>query len=249
MTFDDYIKNPMGKNNMLFSGLEMYRKMYNDKLSKILLREAGKINYKLYKDGNSYYIHMKIPSEVVPKFYYDTVVRFHTINVLLYADKNLRKYDVEFYSNDPSFVYTFAHAFIKNNMFIDILKSKMSKLSVKKVAKERNPQDQVGYVKSIFFMYIIMNTRGLFEKVMFDTYGSKFNKNILLNDIMDADIKVEQRQEAADKLRKENKSERIKQQRVSTPPKESKNAIKPKPSVKTVSTTKTVNRIKTVKRK
>ena len=74
MTFDQYIQNPMGIANSVMSNREMYRSMYSMKLDAIMVREMGKIDYKLYKDKNSYYAYIKVPSEVVEKFYYDVVI-------------------------------------------------------------------------------------------------------------------------------------------------------------------------------
>ena len=52
MTFDEYIQNPMGKENAVISNRNMYRILYSEKLDKILVREAGNIVYKLYKEKN-----------------------------------------------------------------------------------------------------------------------------------------------------------------------------------------------------
>ena len=49
MTFDEYINNPMGVKSAVISNREMYRKMYTEKLNKIMVREVGKIDYQLYK--------------------------------------------------------------------------------------------------------------------------------------------------------------------------------------------------------
>ena len=69
MTFDEYIKNPMGKQNAVFSQRQMYMDIYSRKFDAILAREAGKINYRMYKDNDArYLLHIKIPSEVVEKF-------------------------------------------------------------------------------------------------------------------------------------------------------------------------------------
>ena len=38
MTFDTYINNLMGKNNMVISQRSMYRELYTDKLDTIILR-------------------------------------------------------------------------------------------------------------------------------------------------------------------------------------------------------------------
>jgi len=126
MTFQEYINNPLGKANSVISHREMYRNMYTEKLNKIMVRENGKVDYILYETDKSYICHIKVPSEVITDFYYDVIVSFK-------KEKGIRvlsESEVQFYSNDPAFVFTFAHAFIKNKMFINQLEDKMSKKAV-----------------------------------------------------------------------------------------------------------------------
>lgn len=202
MTFDEYIQNPMGKKNQVFSQRGMFRDLYQSKLDKILVREMGKIEYKLYTDSKNdkYYIHMKVPSEVIQKFYYDVVIEFSSEDEpIAKGIQSLNTYKVRFFSNDPSFVFTFCHAFIKNDMFIKELSPRMSNEALKKVAVERNPNEEVGYVKSIFFAYLIMKQRGLFNKILFQGVQS-FNLPFMLNNIMHADKKIALRQQAQKEL-------------------------------------------------
>ena len=201
MRFDDYISNPMGRKNAVMSNREMYRNMYAEKLDKILIRENGKIDYTLYTDKDRYLIHFKIPSEVIPNFYYDTVVEFVPNGPKSMAT-TIKDYDVKFYSNDPSFVYTFAHAFIKNDIFIRDLLPRMSKEAVKKVATEKNPSNEVGYVKSIYFAYILMVRNSLFDKLKFKAFGQKYNRKRLLENITHAEEKIESRKKAEEDLNK-----------------------------------------------
>ena len=49
ITYTQYINNPLGERNSVITNRGMYQKMYRDKLDKILLREGGRVNYKLYK--------------------------------------------------------------------------------------------------------------------------------------------------------------------------------------------------------
>ena len=105
-------------------------------------------------------------------------------------------------------MYTFAHAMLTNDMFIRDLVPRMSKQAVKKVATEKNPKNEIGYVKSIYFAYLIMRNYSLFEKVNYETYGEKYNKKRLLEEIVHADIKIEARQLAQQELNKKNKKER-----------------------------------------
>lgn len=204
MTYNEYIQNPMGKDNAVISNRNMYRIMYSEKFDKILVREAGNVNYKLYKDGDKYIAYLKIPSELIDKFYYDVVIEFTPPKGITGA--TLKDYSVRFYSNDPSFVFTFAHAFIENDMFITQYKDKMSKQAVKKVAKERNPKNQVGYVKSLYFAYLYMSSHGLFSKIR---YIDKYNEAAVKREIMHADRKIELRQEAQRKIEAQMKKAKV----------------------------------------
>lgn len=244
MTYPEYIQNPMGKQNAVISNREMYRQMYTTKFDKIMVREVGKMTYHCMKGTQGkYYILFKIPSEVVPDFYYDVLVEFTAPKGEL-LKTTLKNYYVKFYSNDPSFVYTFAHAFIENEMFIPEMKTKMSKEAVHKVAKVKNPTNQVGYVKSLYFAYIIIERKGLFNKVLYvDKYDEKQVKKI----IMDADQKIALRQEAAKKIAIEERKEKHRQEsmrrqeKLNTPE-------PPKKIVKSIKHTATTKMSKTTKK-
>lgn len=210
MTYDQYIANPMGIKNAVFSNKEMYRNLYVEKLDKILLREVGKVKYTLLTDDTDFYIYMKVPSEIVPEFYYDTVIQFYTDDPKIKAERNLKNYYVKFYSNDPSFVFTFAHAMLTNQMFIKDLVPRMSKQAIQKVATEKNPNNQVGYVKSIYFTYLLSKNYGLFNKILFKSEGEKYSRKKILSMVMHADEKVQLRIEAGNDIAKKKRTEKEK---------------------------------------
>ena len=212
MTFHDYIQNTMGRENAVISNRVMYRNLYQEKLDKILVREAGKIDIKAYHVGKRYICYLKIPSEVIDKFYYDVLIEFRAPKKI--TGNDLKEYLVRFYSNDPSFVYTFTHAFVKNDLFFKDFENKMSKKAIKERGKEKNPADQVGYVKSIYFAYLIMSKRGYFSKTK---YVDKYSKSSLDREIEHADKKIKDRQEAAEKKSKDRRKEREASKKVSLP--------------------------------
>lgn len=212
MSFDKYIDNPSGGATVI-TNRNMYKDMYKSKFDKVLLRESGTIKWKVYytNDGqDSFYIYMKIPSEVITDFYYDVVIRLFTTENKKKSNGNLREYAVEFYSNDPAFVYTFAHAFSKNHLFIKDLEPKMSKTALKDVAKVKNPKDNVWYVKSLYFAYLTMEKYHLFNRSILNQHGKKYNNKELLSQITHATEKVEARQEAQKKLDNEKAKEKHK---------------------------------------
>lgn len=196
MTFEEYINNPMGKGSALMSHKEMYRQMYTAQWEKLLERENGEITYRLFQDKEDYYVYIKIPSDRYPGFYYDAVVRFF----LPSGEKQksmeitLSNYSVQFYSNDPSFVFTFAHAFKENKLFIKDLESKMSKRALKEKAVMRNPKDEIGYVKSIYFSYLQIKRLNLFNKNRWTGMSEKYSKSVWHALIQHADDKIQNQQ-------------------------------------------------------
>ena len=205
MNFDKYIDNPSGGSSVV-TNRNMYKEMYKQKFNTVLVREQGKINYFVYKskdNTDSYFIHMKIPSEVISNFYYDVVIRLYTTENSKKASSVLRNYAVQFYSNDPAFVYTFVHAFAKNKIFIEDLSPKMSKVALDNRAKIKNPKDNVWYVKSLFFAYLTMEKYNLFNRTVLDREQNPYDKKLLLSKIVHADEKIQARQLAQEKLQKE----------------------------------------------
>ena len=211
MSFGQYIINPSGIKNSVFTNRQVYADLYKSKLDKILVREAGGIKYFLFEDQKTekYYIYLKIPSEPIPNFYYDVVIEFYTNDPDIKYKKTIKDYFVKFYSNDPAFVFTFAHSMAKNKLFILDLTDKMSKASLKNIAKERNPKDEVGYVKSLYFAYLTIIRYNLFEKIQFRSYGKPYNKAELLKNIEHADIKIEKRKSFEDEINKKEKNDKI----------------------------------------
>ena len=202
MTFDQYIVNPLGKRNAVLSAItrESIRKDYTNRFNNILLRENGVINHYKYKDNNNnYIIHIKIPSEVVKKFYYDVVIRFFADSNILDAGRSLDKYNIQVFSNDPAFVFTHAYVFTQNDLFFKPLSSKMGKRPLKEAPDITNPNKQLAYVKSIYFAYLFMKNRGLFKTISWAD-AEEYNQKKLLQNVMDAEEKIRLRQEEGKKV-------------------------------------------------
>ena len=209
MTYEQYINNPL-QTRLGGNTRELYRIMYNEKLDKILVRVNNKIDYYTYsnkKDG-SYYLYIKVPSEVVKDFTYDVIIHFIRPGHNVDFDKDLTHYDVEFFSNDPAFVYNLEYTFKSKKMFVDDLKSKAIKTALTKEPKVTNPNNQIVYCKSLYFAYLIAKQKGLFVKAK---YVDPYNKENLLKMVEDSESKIARRQELGEKANKEEK--KIKEQR------------------------------------
>lgn len=202
MTFEEYILNPLGKNNAVMSAVvrEAIKADYTRRFDNILLRENGLIKYAIYKDGSTVFVHIKIPSEVVKDFYYDVVLKFIGTKEF----KRLNECETQFYSNDPAFVYTYAYVFQSHKMFIPELKSRMSRKALTSKPKEKNKSELLGYVKSIYFAYLFMQQRGLFNPINIVS-ATPLDLKWLVANVMDADTKIQLRQEEGAKVSKGKK--------------------------------------------
>lgn len=247
MTLEQYILNPMGKKNAVLNATarEAIRGDYLKRYAQVMMREHSNIRYYLYQDSknNKYIGHFKIPSETVNKFYYDVVLEFTADENVEESGTNLFKYNCRFFSNDPSFVYTYANVFNNDDLLITQLKPKMSKMALKKKPEEKNPSNIVGYVKTIYFAYLFMKARNMNNTTSFGSNASKLVYKDLLLNIEDADEKIKKRQEEGDRqsklkarenLRKKQKEEHHKQLQTSSTKTRlnSVNVIKPKAKIK-----------------
>lgn len=202
MTYEEYINNPL-QTRLGGYTREIYRVSYSEKLDKILVRVNNKIDYQLFKNekDGSYYLYIKIPSETVKDFTYDVIIHFVRPNHNVDFDVNLDKYDVEFFSNDPAFVYNLEYTFKSKKMFVMDLKSKALPEALRKEPKVTNPNNQIVYCKSLYFAYLIAKQRGLFVK---SKYIEQYDKKKLLDQVEESETKIAQRQELGEKASKEN---------------------------------------------
>ena len=244
MTFGQYIENPMGKSNAVFAGREQARELYTNKFDMIYMREAGKIDRTLYFDNahDNYIVHFKIPSETVKGFYYDVVIRFFTNDPAQHTSSTLKGYDVQFFSNDPAFVYTYMYVFRTHGMLIEDLKGKCPKASLTDAPIERNAYQVPGYVKSIYFAYILMSRTDLFLKSTYHDRGKRYMKVALLNQVASFVNKMEERQDKEAKQKAQAKREKADKQRIGNktvaPPVTEKNRANMVKRVGTVGTVK-----------
>lgn len=204
-TLRSYISNPMGDGTSVFTNRAVMRDFYSRKFDAILLRENGTLNTVVYKDGNRYLVHIKIPSEKVNKFYYDTVFEFTKENI---TDTKVEDFRLRFFSNDPSFIYTFAYASKKNDMLIKDLYPKVGKLALEEKPKQTNPHIVMGYIKSIYFGYLYLFIKNMLKSTVLDNIAKPYNAKLFLNSIRQADIVINERQQAWHEQNKKDKIHR-----------------------------------------
>lgn len=152
-TLSNFVNNPLGKGTSVLPNREL---IVNDfkRRKKIMEGEGKKFDVTVYKNDVTgvYHFHVLVPSETKRKNNYDVVIELSP------PEKNgafqkiaLDKYNARFFSNAPSFVFTYAHIMYNNDMGVKFLIKKYAKEVIQKAPEVRNPTGTILYEKSIMF--------------------------------------------------------------------------------------------------
>ena len=101
---------------------------------------------------DSYYIHLKVPSESQKQvgYEYDVVIRFFTDNPEVLKHQHLRSYYVQFFSNSPSFMYQYAYLYNQSGYLINALYDKIDAEYINTPPQKTNSSMKMSYDKSIY---------------------------------------------------------------------------------------------------
>jgi hypothetical protein len=140
----------------------------------------------IYPNGDILF-HVRIPSTEYKynKLHYDVLFKIKADPVRRYA---LR--DVEFFSNSPSFIYTYAYVYYHDHIVIDEFASKLPIMSLTVAPEIRNPVESLGYEKSTYFAARYLIDGHALTDQYIQKYGKKINKLIetdIMNKIADPD--------------------------------------------------------------
>jgi hypothetical protein len=237
-TLHDFVDNPMGKGSNALPGRQLIKNDLKERYEKIV--SGKKVDLTIYKKNDEYYFHFLIPSEDPKrKNTYDVILQFIPDDNS-HGDKNLNNYFVRFFSNSPSFTYTYAYAFNLYGLFVEELDHKFDEQTFDSPPVVRNPGEVISYEKTIFFActylltetkYLIKSTIDLIAKNYSET---DFAKKIRNTDKIEIEIKREQnrvnREEEISKSKDSTSSKKIdptklggKDKRVSTTSSQPKN--------------------------
>lgn len=255
-TFQDYMNNPSGKGSAVNSIGKDTEAFEKELLS--LESRNGPSKYTVYRNSKSggkivYYIHFQIPSST-KDFFNDVVVEFNQDSADGSGVRHIKNYTVKFFSNDSNFIYTYAYTFKTHGLLISELEGHLPFRCLIQKPVMRNPDNAMGYNKSICFAYIIMVKHDLFNKDTLSRIAKSFGINKLSSEIPKFDKKNQER----NKLEKDIKTDKNKDKEQQSPPQkiiksknllgDTGNLIKSK-FTKTTGIAKKVSTIKKVKRK
>lgn len=186
-TLSEFLHTPFGNTSTQVK-LSKYNSLYVQNDSKIILNAYTKID-------ESYYFHVKIPSESQKdgNVHYDVVIRFFTDKKDALISSHLRDYYIQFFSNSPGFIYNYAVLYKNNGYLIDSLYNKLDPRYFDKLPVMTNSKMELSYDKSIYFACRFLNEKKFKVLNKFGvTLGKKLTPDKFFKEIKDfQSVKIE----------------------------------------------------------
>lgn len=207
-TIHEFLDNPMGKGSNAITSRKLIKDDLERRYVSLMRRKSKECKTTIYKNKDDYYFHITIPSETERDNTYDVVIQFVLPENNPDTAKNnssLGTHHVKFFSNSPSFTYTFAYAMNEYGFLISELKKKYRDEVLDKMPTTRNPSEILSYEKSTTFaLFHIMHLNYL-NKATIDRIAKKYNKDELFKSIREDDKILLEIKKANNKLKsKEN---------------------------------------------
>lgn len=202
MKIKEFLNNPVGK-GAIVPGKDIILTNLDYRLD-VLLRYK-KINIKVYTQEEIVYYHLEIPTESKERENtYDIIIKFKPTSQANLLDKSYKQYDIEFFSNCPSFTYTYAYVAKLNGYLIPEFESKYEGVVLKYPPVSRNPGLTFGYEKSIYFAckYLLQDNQTLLKSYV-KQHGVPLT-NQIIKDIKNTNLVEEEIRREKNK-KKENK--------------------------------------------
>lgn len=182
MEISTYMNLPTQTNERSVIGKQKIRKVLVDDFLQIYPMIKVKNLVKMDKD---LIIHIAIPSEVfLSELFYDVVIRFMNVSDTGITDKT----HVQFYSNSPAFLFTFAYTYNTNGLLYDRMINKVGKFALTTPPMKTNPKRILGLEKSLYFAVEYIKKSGIHTRI------SSFNSGLskLLKEVKSSEDKLEE---------------------------------------------------------
>jgi hypothetical protein len=184
ITMKEFLKNPVSSGSASVARRDQIRFNMEHRFNVLYRAAKGQFEAKIYPIKDNVYFHIKVPSEEFypEKLRYDVVIRFIPPNKDS-KELGLDKYYMNVFSNAMNFSFTYAYVFNKLGLMIPWLKPKLPKRVFTDAPVIRNPEEALGFEKSIYFalLYLQLNHNKLFKDK--NIKKNIFSKEDLFNSI------------------------------------------------------------------
>ncbi len=174
MSISQMIQNPTGKHSAFFAS----RARVKAQLDVIFIKNLRKFRREFYAvpyvDDKTHDIvyYVSIPSET---FYLNKIRWDCVIEIKYDSSKSLENRDAKFYTNSPSFIYTYAYVFNQQGLIPDFIKVKMPPECLTVRPEVRNPIEARGFDKILYQALKYLTVGGCLTDAYIDKYKQRWN--------------------------------------------------------------------------
>lgn len=147
-TVKEFYTNPSGI-GITANNIGMVKREFIRRYDAVTKSAGKKVHTTIYMENeNSFYFHMLIPSDMNANTY-DVVL--HVFDNFNTGSGNLKDWNINFFSNCPSFVFTYAVAYNESGLLIPFLTKRFDNKVLHLLPEVKNPDLTLGWDKSIFY--------------------------------------------------------------------------------------------------
>ena len=207
MNIREFLENPVGKGDasipnksLIIGALDMkYDKLTDGSKGK---QKAIKMNIFRNPSSDTYYFWLVIPTETERDNTYDVVYKFLDKEKMHRKDLSINKYDIQIFSNTPSFAYTYSYVYNKEGLLIKELADKLGRRFLTDSPDVRNKNENIMYDKYIYFgaRYILDSKK--MNRVVLETIAKPYDEKYLHSHIRSLEKIMDDYRKAENKLKK-----------------------------------------------
>ncbi len=157
MDINSYLQNPYGKGSS-FSGAAKAIADLNTQYTEL----AASFACKVYKYQSNAIVHVVVPSAKNPNITYDVVLEYK-LNDVRPEDITVGDMPCTVFSNCPSFIFTYASVFRKNNLLCNWLDSKYRNEVRKLDPTIKNKYNIIGLERSLYLAMLHLKKSGMYR--------------------------------------------------------------------------------------
>ena len=182
MTINEYLQNPYGKGSS-FSNITKQKEDLESQYNQY----SNKFACKIYKHQNNVIFHVIVPSVKKDFVTYDVVLEMN-LDTKTAEAVNVNDLEFKCFSNCPSFIFTYAHAFRQKGLLCHWFENKYRKEVKKNTANIKNQYGIIGLERSLYLACIYLKKTGLTRDNVITTISKKVSSySVIANGVRSQD--------------------------------------------------------------
>lgn len=169
MTITEYLQNPYGKGSAIAAGALQGAK---ETMMTELLELEGRFACRAYICQGRAILHVVVPSKKKPNISYDVLFEVH-LNDIPSTEVTIENSSIKVFSNCPSFIFTYAHAFEEKGLTIKWLENKYRSEVRKNLAVVKNASNVIGLERSLYLACLYLRRLHYTDVGTIKTIGNK----------------------------------------------------------------------------